>query len=303
MIFPGDHQKRSTPRHAGSYVKLSSRGLRFLIAMAALLAAAVLLWPFAEPFLVQTEQTALASGDLPDGIGSLRIVYLTDLHTDAFLADSRIHGLINQVNSCGADLVLLGGDYASDAESAAEFFRSMPRMHARYGVYAVMGSSDRTIAQGSTGALRAAMKGAGVTPLVNSVSAIRMGTDTIYVAGLDDAEKGSPDITGLAAQVRAEDFVILLSHSPAVIDEALFARDAAGRIGWFDLGLFGKTHGGQIGFLPRFICGDDVPDAYLRGWKKLNRVDLLISAGVGTSGPPIRMFCLPKIHLITVRSE
>ena len=303
MLFPGDHVRRSKPRHGGSYVRASSRAYRFMVTAVVLMAAAVLAWPFAEPFLLKTEAVTLSGADLPEGIGSLRIVYLTDLHTDAFLAGTRVNGLINQVNSCGADLVLLGGDYASDTESAAAFFGSMPRLHARYGVYAVMGSSDRSLEGGSIGTLRAAMLGAGVTPLVNSVNAIRIGTDTIYVAGLDDAEKGSPAIAALAAQVRAEDYVILVSHSPAVIEESLFARDAAGKIGWFDLGLFGKTHGGQIGFLPRFICGDEVPGTYLKGWAKQNRVDLLISSGVGTEKAPIRMFCPPQIHLITVRSE
>ena len=45
---------------------------------------------------------------------------------------------------------------------------------------------------------------------------------------------------------------------------------------------------------------DDVPDRYLSGWFTENRVDLLVSHGVGTSVFPARLFCPPQIHLIEV---
>ena len=45
---------------------------------------------------------------------------------------------------------------------------------------------------------------------------------------------------------------------------------------------------------------DDVPDRYSSGWLKENRVDLLVSRGVGTSVWPGRLFCFPQIHYSTV---
>ena len=40
--------------------------------------------------------------------------------------------------------------------------------------------------------------------------------------------------------------------------------------------------------------------AYRSGWLKENRVDLLISKGVGTSVWPGRLFCFPQIHYMEV---
>ena len=45
---------------------------------------------------------------------------------------------------------------------------------------------------------------------------------------------------------------------------------------------------------------EEVPDRYRSGWMKENRVDLLISRGVGTSVLPLRLFCFPQIHCIEV---
>ena len=91
-------------------------------------------------------------------------------------------------------------------------------------------------------------------------------------------------------------------NSPAVIADALKAADRSGNQGWFDVGLFGHTHGGQIALLGTLLKDDGVPDEYTQGWFRYNRTDLLVSRGVGTSGVPLRLFCTPQIHLITVNA-
>ena len=51
------------------------------------------------------------------------------------------------------------------------------------------------------------------------------------------------------------------------------------------------------------IKSDDVDAQYRAGWVHQNRTDLLTSRGVGTSVLPVRLFCRPQIHLITIRSD
>ena len=95
--------------------------------------------------------------------------------------------------------------------------------------------------------------------------------------------------------------MIFLSHNPSVIPDAQRATDASGRLGWFDLALFGHTHGGQIaGLGPLMGIGDDVEDRYRRGWLTENRSSLLVSNGVGTSVIPARVFRAPQIHCIDI---
>lgn len=300
MLFPGDASPRG--RHAGTYDPSTSVGRKFLKLVIALIVLLILAWPFIEPFMLETESVTLTAEDLPAGVGQLRIVYATDIHKGGLFTDGRVIDLISHINACNADIVLLGGDYAQDSASAIDFFHSLPRIHARYGVYAVLGNHDRTIPESNLTTLRAAMQAAGVTPLVNAVSRVRIGVNDIYIAGIDDIGNGHPDLKGVAGQAAASDYVIFLSHSPAVIPDALKAVDRNGSQGWFDLGLFGHTHGGQIALIGPMLKDDDVPDQYTQGWFKQNRIDMLVSRGVGTSGLPARLFCAPQIHLITVNS-
>lgn len=300
-LFPGENSPRG--RHAGAYDpsdSLSSKLFRLLIV---LLVLALLAWPFLEPFMLETESVTLYSADLPAGIGQLRIVYAADIHKGGLYTDGRLSSLISHINACNADIVLLGGDYAQDSDSAIAFFRSMPRIHTRYGAYAVLGNHDRTIPESNLTTLRASMQSAGVTLLLNTVSQVQIGAGSVYIAGIDDVHNGRPDLKAVANQVNTGDYVIFLSHSPAVINDALNAKDKKGHQGWFDLGLFGHTHGGQIALLGPLLKDDTVPNEYTAGWLKRNRSDMLITHGVGTSGLPVRLFCRPQIHLITVNTS
>ncbi len=300
MIFPGNASPRG--RHAGAYdpsTSLTRRTVRFFLVLVLMIALA---WPFVEPFLLQTEHTTLTAADLPASIGQLRIVYASDIHKGGIFGDKRVASLVSHINACNADIVLFGGDYAVDIDGAIEFFQTMPRIHSRYGIYAVLGNHDRTVPESKLTTLRSAMQTAGVTPLINTVSQVRIGMSSITIVGIDDADNGHPDLKGMAGQVRTGDYVIFLSHNPKVIPDALKLRDMNGRESWFDLGLFGHTHGGQVAFLGPLLKDDGVPDEYTQGWLRHNRTDMLVSRGVGTSGLPVRLFCMPQIHLITVNT-
>ena len=299
-LFPGDNSPYG--RHAGSYDPSTSLSRRLFRVIIVLIVLAILAWPFIEPFTLETESVSMTAADLPQGIGQLRIVYATDIHKGGLYTDSRLASLISHINACNADIVLLGGDYATDSAGAIEFFRTMPRIHSRYGVYAVLGNHDRTIPESNLTTLRSVLQSAGVTPLINVVSRVRIGVNDLYIAGIDDVDNGRPDLRSVASQVNAGDYVIFLCHSPAIIPEALQAVDQNGRTGWFDLGLFGHTHGGQIAVIGPLLKDDGVPDEFTQGWFKRNRTDLLVSRGVGTSGLPVRLFCSPQIHLITVNA-
>lgn len=289
MLYRPQHRRR---RRGGCLVRV----------VVFLLLIALLTYPFVEPFLLETESVSLTSADLPADIGQLRLVYLSDIHAGSYFSPGRVEKLIHTVNRLNADLVLLGGDYASDSDGAVDFFRDLPRINSRYGVFAVMGNHDRTIPEGNLLQLKSAMISAGVTPLVNDVASVRIGSSNVYLAGIDDVDNGWPDINGVASQVRQEDYVIFLAHSPAVISEAHKANDMNGRSAWFDLGLFGHTHGGQIALVGRLLNISKVEPRYEEGWLVENRINLLISRGVGTSILPVRIGNRPQVHLITVKS-
>lgn len=299
MLFPGDASPRG--KHAGAYDPGTSMTRKFFKAALVLVCVALLAWPAIEPWLLQVETVSLVSGDLPSGVGQLRIAYATDIHKGGLFNENRVNGLIQQLNACNADIILLGGDYASDSDGAIEFFRTMPQLRAKYGVYAVLGNHDRTLPEGNLATLQTAMIAAGVMPLVNAVTKVRIGASDIYIAGLDDVNNGHPDLANVARQVSATDYVIFLCHSPAIIPDALAAQDKTGSTRcWFDLGLFGHTHGGQAAIIGPLLRKSDIPAEYFSGWVTRSRAEMLISNGVGTCGLPLRWLCPPQIHIITV---
>ena len=290
MAYRGRHERRSP-------FSCLARIITFLVLVA------MLIYPFAEPFMLEVENVTLTSSDLPADIGQLRIVYLSDIHQGSFFSQSRVDSLVKRINAFNADLVLLGGDYAEDSDGAVAFFRSLPNIHARYGVYAVMGNHDRTVPESNLQAMQTIMIAKGITPVVNGVIPVRIGVSNIYIAGIDDVNTGWPDLSGVAARTRAEDYVIFLSHSPEVIPDAHKCADMNGRRGWFDLGLFGHTHGGQIALIGQYLGIAKVPAQYEQGWIVENRINMLISRGVGTSVLPVRIGRRPQIHVITVKSK
>ena len=287
----GRHQVRNRHRR---------RWLVFLIVLLVLM----ICYPLVEARLLQTENKTLQSDDFPIEANNLRVVYLSDIHYGFWFSDADLSRLIGRINSLRPDLLLFGGDYATDNETAIKFFRALQKqgtIHSRYGIYGVIGEADRGESDATCKQLTEAMTNAGVVPLVNKVAPVNIASRQIFIAGLDDKLTGKPDIKGVAKSVNAGDYVILLCHNPSVIQEAQVAVDASGNLSWFDLGLFGHTHAGQMSFFSTALnIAEDVPDRYRNGWLKENRVDLLISPGIGTSVFPGRLFCFPTIHCITI---
>ena len=288
-------------RHARHVRKSRRRRIATILVFLALLV--MIVYPFMEARYLTVEKVVLQSDDLPANANHLRIVFLSDIHWGFWYSDSNLRGLVTKINSLRPDLVIFGGDYATDHESALQFFRRLQdmRIHARYGIYGVPGETDRGEDDQDRALLSEAMSNGGVTPLFNRVEYVTIGSGRFCIAGVDDVLAGKPDLQSVANSVSSTDYVILAAHNPSLITEIQQTRDSSGNLSWFDLGLFGHTHGGQMAFFSGLLgIADDVPDRYTSGWFNENRVDLLVSRGVGTSVFPARLFCPPQIHLIEV---
>lgn len=277
------------------------RTVLLLVVLAMLIAL-----PFWLVHSLTIEEHVLKVADLPSNLKNLKIVYLSDIHQGAWFSRQQVNELIAMVNNLSADIVILGGDYASDSDGAIDFFQSMPAIHARLGVFAVMGDADRTEPESNLSLLVAAMKDAGCVPLVNAVSRVKVGQSYVYIAGADDYYNGTPDVESVASQVSSDDFVIFAGHSPDLMTDVLAAKSSDGNNHWFDLALFGHTHGGQInlfGYTPFSSLMPEIGSRYLSGWLEESRAAVLVSNGVGVTGLPMRLGAMPQIHLITLKKQ
>lgn len=290
----GRHRKKDKRKHIRLF---------FLI----LLLLVIIAYPFLEARILLTEKTVLVMDDLPSDANHLRVVFLSDIHWGFWFSDADLDGLISRINNLRPDLVLFGGDYATDYASAVRFFQQMKktnRIHARYGIYGVVGDSDLWESSYEQSQLLEAMSGADVIPLVNKTASINIGTGRIIIAGAYRPAKGAPDIKSLAGSLSPSDFVIFLAHDPSLINTVQQTSNSSGELGWLDLGLFGHTHGGQMAFFSDLLdIAPEVPDRYRSGWLTENRGTLLISRGIGTSVVPCRLFCYPQIHCIELTTN
>ena len=292
-----------SPRYQGRHIR--HRRLRpFLRAGLILLLVVLCCWGFIEPKLLQVETVTLTSAELDATVGRLRLVYVSDIHMGSwpYLSTADLAGLVSKINQQNADLVILGGDYGNSSEDAIAFFEALPSIRSTYGIYAVLGECDRTLPESNLIALETAMKTRSITPVINDVVSIRIGTKNIYLAGVDDISANC-DVSGVAAKCKSTDFVIFAAHNPEIIATALTVNGADGKRNWFDLGLFGHTHGGQISIFGSLFHVPSADTIYTEGWYTPNKLSILVSPGVGTSGTPIRLGHYPTLHVINIKSE
>lgn len=294
------------PRYEYKYRRPQRRRIKIHLVLTTLIILLLAAYPFVEAGMLTIQEHTLYVTSLPSNLKNIKIAFASDIHQCAWFGQRRVEEVFTTLNNLSADIIILGGDYAADSDSAIEFFQNAPQLHARLGVFAVPGNHDRTQPESNFKLLTDEMKDAGITPLINSVSRVKVGQSYIYVAGVDDYYNGYPDVKGVASQVLEEDFVIFAGHTPDLLPDALKAQDATGDGHWFDLALFGHTHGGQInlfGYTPFVNISEELSARYMSGWREENRAGILVSNGVGTSVLPVRLFAQPQVHLITLKAR
>ena len=236
----------------------------------------------------------------PDELAGLRVAVISDLHAGApHVDEARIARLVAAVNRRRPDLVVLLGDFVDPdvklgspvtAEAVAE---RLAALRAPHGVIAVLGNHDWRY--GGPG-VAAALRAGGIEVLENA--AVRAGP--LWVAGLADIRTRVPDVDAALeaalADVPARAPVLLLSHDPDVFP-SVPERVA--------LTLSGHTHAGQVA-IPRLRRGA-IPSRYgerfARGHVMEDGRHLFVTAGVGTTGWPIRLLAPAEVVLLELHGD
>ena len=232
----------------------------------------------------------VASPRLPPSFDGCTILHLSDLHVD--MNEGAMRRLIELAGGLDYDLCVLTGDYRGNTFGPFEatldgLARIRSKLHAP--IYGVLGNHD-------TIRMVPRLEDMGIRMLLNESTAILRGEDRLHLAGIDDAHYFRVDnIEKAASAIPADEFSILLSHTPEIYRQAAHAG--------FDLLLAGHTHGGQIclpGAIP--ITLDSVlPRRMGSGaWKYANMAGYT-SVGAGSSIVPVRLNCRPEITLHRLR--
>ena len=257
-----------------------------------LVALALLAYPLLEPYWVQVRDEQWVSADVPAAWDGKTIVFLSDMHHGAYFSRWRLRRLVEQVNALQPDLILLGGDYVYAHRDYIEpCFAELARLQAPLGKFGVMGNHDHYVSDTATyhNMLRAAIR-----PVDNLGFWVESGGERIRVGGVGHLREDSQDVGPTLEGTSEGDLVILLSHNP---DFAESVSD--GRI---DLVLSGHTHGGQVAL---FGWAPLVPSRYGQTYRS-GRVDtgittVIVSNGIGTVPPPLRLGVRPQIVRLRLR--
>ncbi len=218
---------------------------------------------------------------------NLRIIQLSDLHITRATPVSRIAKIVNQVNLLNPDVIVLTGDTIDDNPTLVEKqLNVLKELSAPYGIYSIMGNHEF---YNDVYAAKRALDAYGFKFLFNG--GFHINNSNVFIAGI-------PDLGTMVDRVnfwrtlnntKKDNYNVLLSHAPSILDSL------SGGI--VDLVLSGHTHGGQI--FPFHIMVKQA-NGYLAGKYSLNKTDMLISRGVGTWGPPMRLFAPSDITIINL---
>jgi predicted MPP superfamily phosphohydrolase len=237
---------------------------------------------------------------------SLSIAVVADIHAcEPWMSAERIRDIATSTNTLAPDLIVLMGDYNAGHRLVAgpvmpgEWAEALSILRAPLGVYSILGNHDwwHGPVPGMAGGaeeVRRALRDVCIPVLENAAVRLRKDGRDFWLAGLADQmahivkphwTRGADDLWGTLKQVEGEAPVILMVHEPFV-----FPR-VPDRV---SLTLCGHTHGGQVR-IPFLGTPFASSKRYVYGHIVEGGRHMIISAGLGESGAPVRFRVPPEL--------
>lgn len=245
------------------------------------------------PYRPQLERIQVSVPPAHAGLANLKIAFLTDSHVGPIISPAHLARATALLAAERPDLLLLGGDYISEAPryaaEAADVLGTLADS-TPLGAFAVLGNHD--LACGAE-AVTAALEAVGIRVLRNAAAEVMTDSGPLWIAGIDEAILGAADPAAAFARVPSGAAVLALWHEPD------FAEQAAA-LGAFAQ-LSGHSHGGQVrlpwlGPLVLPMGGR----RFAAGFNDAAGMPVYTSRGAGVYRPPIRFRCPAEVTLVTL---
>lgn len=249
-------------------------------------AAAVSLAGFVNARILRLRRLTVTLPNLPASWRGRTALLISDIHLGNVNGPSFARRIARIANRLNPSIIFIAGDLYDGSKAdperlAAPLFAMDPPL----GIYFCGGNHEDF---GDPVAYEAALRHGGIEVLHNQ----RVVVDGLQVAGVSYATSSHPlQLRAFLDRLNLRDGAasILLHHVP----HSLAIVEKAG----VDLQLSGHTHGGQV--FPFTWITRRVFRQFTYGLQRLGNLQVLISSGVGTWGPPMRVGTAPEMVLIT----
>jgi len=236
------------------------------------------------------------SDEIPQSFDGFRILQVSDLH-DATFGENQQH-LVNKIQQQNPHIIVITGDLVdSNRYNLQNSMDLIDRIVEIADVYYVTGNHE--VATNDVDHIKQELTARGVRVLSNESLNLVSENTSISLTGIEDPLMGNEAPEMLAASKIPEDmFTVLLAHRTEDFQAYVDAE--------IDLTLAGHAHGGQVR-IP-FIGGLIAPaqgffPSYTSGLHEFGESKLIISRGLGNSIIPYRIFNLPELVVITLKSS
>jgi len=270
---------------------IPSARLSFFIPL--VLSALIFSYGYFEAKDIRTERIIIRTSKIPEEVGKLKIVQVSDIHLGLIVREEKLKRIINEVKAANPDMLVSTGDLVDgQSNSLSGLAELLKEINPKYGKFAITGNHE--FIAGLNQSLDFTEK-AGFTVLRGERLTV---SGLINVVGVDDPigkRYGfSRDVREkeLLSGLSRDKFTLLLKHRPLVDENAL---------GLFDLQLSGHTHGGQI--FPYSLLTKIYYPAQAGCLNLINNSYLYVNRGAGTWGPPIRFLSPPEVTVIELVHE
>ena len=256
------------------------------LALAALFSLILVVYGYFDAREIRIKKLEIVTGHHLPNNGKIRIVQISDVHVGIVIKEKRLQALADKIKEAQPDILVSTGDLLDgELNNVLPLAELLAQIKPQFGKYAVTGNHEYYAGIDKSLAFT---RQAGFEILRDEVREAA----GINIAGVDDITgrkpilvRENPRAARMMPAMDKDKFTVLLKHQPVV--------NPADN---FNLQLSGHTHGGQL-FPFGLITGLFFENNY--GYFELEKNKLLyVSRGVGTWGPPVRVFAPPEITVI-----
>ena len=221
-----------------------------------------------------------------------KILQLSDIHIGGLIDAAFIKDVVNRVNACKPDLVVITGDLVDiDIKKAHNTLQELRGLESKYGTFFIVGNHEYFH---DIKAIIQRVKELGIRVLENEnvyIGEKNAGFNLVGVYDLFGYRMGEymPELTEALQNRDPNSPTILLAHQPKFLEEVNDTQN-------IDLVLSGHTHGGQL--LP-FKLLVKLQQPYISGLHQHTpKTQIYVNKGTGFWGPPMRLGASAEITQI-----